>query len=650
MGKSSLAHHLEKPVHKHNGCFCSGKFDLQDRSLPYSGISEALIRLFEHILASRAKDRDRFDQVQSNVVTAIGEECQHVLRTLIPNLHELFAHETNHSPEASKDQDLIDETNPLGSAQEKAKLLFLLQQLIRVVCDIYGPVVILLDDLQWVDTASLELLHALATDRDIRGLLLLGCYRDNEVGDNHKLSLFLKELEKPGKETVRVTYVTVDNLDEHVITDMLQDLLQSTDSSETQNLARILHERTFGNIFFMIQFLKSLREMKLLTYNLAQCQWRWNNEEIKSRMNVTDNVAALMSLDMKSQLSNNARRVLEIAACLGNESDESTIVLVVTKMSEKGLENGHSWEAPARADDVQVKQWLQDCVEGGYLYRQSDHYRFVHDIVQDAAISLIGDDMLELLQFNVGKVLVENLSTEQVEQSLFVMVDFLNHGAKLETLEENRSMLVSLNLQAGKKALKSSAFEAAAKYLAFGIELLGHDCWRDENYDLSLDLFSTAAQAEYCNGNLDESEAYIYVVLAQKGRLHDKLPVYVTLIDIYKAQEQHTKALQTNLSVLKQLGAKFGPVGLLPLATVSSLRKTRRMLRNMDADDLLNLPSMSDKTKLMAMKLMDIALVSSKLYFLRLAFSSMSRETNLTITAPLSECLLHAEFPIPSFD
>ena len=167
-------------------------------------------------------------------------------------------------------------------------------------------------------------------------------------------------------------------------------------------------------------------------------------------------------------------------------------------------------------------------------------------------------------------------------------VDFLNHGAKLKALEENRSLLLKLNLQAGKKALKLSAFEAAAKYLAFGIELLGHDCWDDKNYASSLDLFSTAAQAEYCNGNLVQCRAYINEVLAQTDRpIQGKLPAYITLVDSYGIQEQHALALATDLAVLKQLGVKFAPESFLPLSTISSLAKTKGLLRNMDAADLL---------------------------------------------------------------
>jgi predicted ATPase len=608
--KTALAFQLEKAVRKHNGCFCSGKYDLQDRSLPYSAISTALVRLLEEIFQAE----ERFGEVQSKILAAIGREGQHVLREVIPNLHVLFA-----ADESSREEKiLVEGTNPVGSAQEKAKLLFLLRQLIRAVCEAFSPVVLFLDDLQWVDSASLDLLHALATDRDIRGLLILGCYRDNEVWDDHKLSTFLRELEAPGAdgaENVRISFITVDNLDQHAINDLLVDLLRTSDSSESKTLARILLERTFGNVFHVIQFLKTLREMGLLNYNLGLCQWQWNNEEIQSRMNVTDNVAELLRLEMENLLSVEARIALQLAACLGNEFEESTLVMVTTMLSGKCAEEGFRWEAPT-VDKDEVKQCLEQCVKGGFLYRRATPvaitYRFVHDLIQGAAISLIESGKLELVQFSMGKALIENLSTEEVDRNLFVTVNFLNHGAKLKSLEEkNRSLLFNLNFQAGKKALKSSAFEAATKYLACSVGLLGHDCWDDKNYASSLDLFSTAAQAEYCNGNLEQCRSYINEVLAQTDRpIQGKLPAYVTLIESYNVQEQHSEALRTNLMVLKQVGVRFAPEGLLPLATISALQKTRRLLRNMDAADLLDLPTMTDKTKLMAMKLMDIALVS----------------------------------------
>lgn len=370
--------------------------------------------------------------------------------------------------------------------------------------------------------------------------------------------------------------------------------------------------------------------MKLLTYNLALCQWQWDNAEIDSRMNVTDNVADLMRLELKAQLPVDARIALQIAACLGNESEESILVVVIAKMREAGQDGGLDWEALKVTVD-EVKDWLDQCVKGGFLYRHGTSafkYRFVHDAIQEAAISFIEEEKLELVQFRIGQTLFENLPSDVVERNLFVAVNFVNHGTKLKCLEQNRAFLIDLNLRAGKKALKASAFGAAAQYLEFGISLLGHDCWEDKNYASSLDLFSTAAQAEYCNGNVEQSRAYIEQVLSQAhSPIEGKLPAYVTLIESYNMQEQQARALSTNLAVLKQLGVHFGPEGLLPLATLRSLQQSKSLLRDMDAADLLKLPMMTDTTKLLAMKMMDIALVRVNFHgnqSMNLAFCSHS--------------------------
>lgn len=256
-GKSSLAFQLEESVVRHGGCFCAGKYDLmRDRSsLPYSAIAKALTGLVQKISERREEKEtdERFEQFQTNLESAIGPEEARpdgALRSIIPNLHLLFSVGEKEKAENSKKR--VGKASSVGSTQEKAKLLFLLRQLIRIICEAFCPVVVLLDDLQWIDTASIELLHSLSMDQDIQGLLLLGCYRDNDVGEDHRLSAFLEELSPTSgtqEAPVRVTFIKVANLDEAAIHDMLVDLLQtSSDSPETQALARILQERTFGNV------------------------------------------------------------------------------------------------------------------------------------------------------------------------------------------------------------------------------------------------------------------------------------------------------------------------------------------------------------------------------------------------------------------
>jgi predicted ATPase len=555
-----------------------------------------------------------------------------------------------------------DVTNVAGHARssdkDKFKLQLLLRKVTAAICQIFSPVVLVLDDLQHVDAASLDLLYALATDGDIFGLLIVGCYRDNEVrGSHHTLRQFLNQLAAGGppqtsKEheppaaaaaavgDVRLTTISVGNLDIGSIQSMLEDLLEMKNPADAERFARVLYTKTFGNIFFVIQFLETLQQMELLTFNVGQFEWQWDNDAIERNMIATDNVAELTTLEIENLLSRPAQNALQIAACLGSWFLESTLVVLITRMSQEteGGEEGQQhvftwesgtaghrhvfmWESGTAADEDEVKNLLNECVQGGFLHRRvcttavdEDEvisYHFVHDVIQEAAISLIVHQ--DFAQFHIGKVLIENLPTDEQESNLFVIVDPMNHGMKVHSLKQSRSLLIGLNLRAGKKALQSSAFEAATEYLSFCVSLLGCDCWNDENYKLSLDIFSTAAQAEFCNANLEKCKIYIDRVLAQKQRpMQDKLPVYTCLYSIYNFQEKHAEALSTCLMVFKKLGINFGPTRLLPVTTLRTMMKMKRLMRDMDANDLLNLPPMTDEGRIMAMRLLDRALVSLK--------------------------------------
>jgi predicted ATPase len=763
-GKSALVlQTLQQPCReRYRGCFCFGKFDLHHGGghgrnekegkecgvsgrclVPFSAISTALSRLVEEIIRDRrprgeGEDEDhRFDELLRPKLEALflgqqGPDEQQqleVLRAIIPNFHLLLTERgggggggdddnmeaqqqqrgkiisTSSSSTSSTDA-LLRQCDMVGSAEKKAKLLLLLRLFMKEVCQVYCPVVLHLDDLQWADAASLDLLRALVLDRDITGLLVVGCYRDSDVvvddvaaardHHDHKLfTLFLNHLgannnnnngpprprtattttvaaplpadqrriSETNDEQVRLTTISVQNLDHATIKNMLQDLLQmnstsasnengenNNDDADVDALARFVYTKTYGNVFFVIQFLKTLQQMELLKVSSnnnaddggGRLEWQWDQDKIaqNKRIATADNATELMTLDIEKQLSIPARNALKIAACLGNEFEESMLVLLILKLSEERLDgdqdNWFVWDDDdSIADEDQARELLEQCVQGGFLYRQASctptavaaelhhhqrqqqqqqqqvvSYRFGHDVVQEAAISLIAGGQQDLAHFHIGKVLVENLPEYVQEQNLFALVDMMNHGMKANTLKQTRSLLISLNLKAGKKSLKSSAFEAAVQYITIAVRMLGHDCWDESHYATTLDLFSTAAQAEFCNANPDRCKWYIDRALAQpQGSIQDKFRVYTCMIDYYNFYEKHSEALATSIMVIKQLGVDFGPPALLPFATVSSLLKTKRLLRDMKADDMLGLPTMKDKTKRMAMRLMDRALV-----------------------------------------
>lgn len=466
-GKSALAQELKRPVIKDSGYFLEGKFDLQNQGEPYLAFTTALNQLCNDILDLETTNENKFYEEREKICNAVAGDGR--VQDMVPNLRHLLEDKSEPVVANSSSQHA-------SGAREKNRLLFILRRVFRVISNPARPVVLLLEDLQWVDVGSLALMKTLVSGNDMAGFILLGCYCENEVDCcTHPLGLFFRELDikEEDSSNVNISHVTVANLDEDAVSDLLVDLLKSN-RSKTALLARILQEKTYGNTFFVIQFLISLRNRHLLQFNMASLSWDWDIEQISSLMDVTDNVAELMEDGILNSLSGDATKVLQMAACLGSTFEEDTLLVVTEKVNETDT----SVLKGASLDKTIAQQCLAYCVEKGFVLRHKNSsgaiiYRFAHDVVQKAAFSLIPDRKQSRVQVVIGKTLVKNLSAEELGRNLFVAVDLIS---KETEVGDERSFLAKINLFAGRKAMTLVAFEPAIQYFRKGIDLLGVYC------------------------------------------------------------------------------------------------------------------------------------------------------------------------------
>jgi predicted ATPase len=329
---------------------------------------------------------------------------------------------------------------PLDAVESQNRFRYVFRSFVETFARLDHPLVLFLDDLQWVDAGTLDLLHPLLTDSDARGLLVIGAYRDNEVTPDHPLSMAIARLEH---DHARVRRLTLGPLDDSSLLAFLGDSLR-TDDADLAGLAALLRQKTDGNPFFVVQFLRSLQHDRLLALDRERGRWTFRLDAI-SAADTTDNVVTLMTQRIQ-RLTEDAQEVLRLAACIGS------VFRWETFLTASGLQ-------PERA-----KAGLDEALNAG-LIRPAEHeydpeltaatkrggYAFIHDRVQQAAYALIPEHARNAVHLGVGRQLLAECGAHVPEDRLFEIVNHLNLGRTLVDDDAERLALARLNLAAARR-------------------------------------------------------------------------------------------------------------------------------------------------------------------------------------------------------
>ncbi|MEG5037570.1 MULTISPECIES: AAA family ATPase [unclassified Microcoleus] len=585
IGKSALVQELYKLITQKNGYFIAGKFDQLQRDIPY----QALVAAFQELVRQLLTETEPQLQLwREKIRRALGINGQ-IIIDVIPEV-ELIIGKQNPVPEL-----------PATEAINRFNLTF--QNFIQVFCQKEHPLVLFLDDLQWTDSATLQLIQLIMTDYTTQYLFVIGAYRDNEVSATHPTMLTLSEMKKQG---VVINHLSLSPLNLNQVNELIADTLK-TECVPTQRLAELVWQKTQGNPFFIKEFLKSLYTEHLLKFDTNARAWHWDLEQIITR-NITDNVVEFMADKIKT-LSESAQKVLRLAACIGNQFDLETLS-IINETSQKAAAT-ELWDAIQAGLILPVGddyKFLKTNCEANDL---KITYKFAHDRIQQAAYSLIPPDDKQAVHWKVGQLLLQNTPPQVLQQKIFDIVNQLNFGIEAIDVQLEKDKLAQLNLIAGKKAKASAAWKPAWNYLSIGINCLSADSWLRQ-YDLSLALYVETVEAAILSGHVEEMEKLANLVLQQATSLLDKVKVYEVKIQAYTAQNKPLEAIDTALSVLKLLGFRF-PKKPNKLDIIIALARTKIGLSGKRIEDLIDLPEMTDPDKIATMRILSIML--SAAYF-----------------------------------
>src|SRR6185295_14551987 len=390
---------------------------------------------------------------------------------------------------------------PPQDAQRRFQLVF--RRFIGVFARPDHPLALFLDDLQWLDAATLDLLEDLLTRPDVQHLMVIGAYRDNEVNAAHPL---MRKLEAIRNAEARVQEIVLAPLTQDDSGQLIADSLHC-ELDRAASLAHLVHEKTAGNPFFAIQFVSALAEEELLTFDHGAARWSWDLSRIHAK-GYTDNVVDLM-VGKLSRLPVETQKALQQLACLGN-SAEFALLAMVYQDSTEDL-HGDLWEA----------------VRTGFVFRSEDAYRFLHDRVQEAAYSLIPEDARAAAHLRIGRLLASRTAPTEIEEKIFEIVSQLNRGSHLITSAEEREQVAELNLIAGRRAKMSTAYASALAYLAAARALLTEESW-DVDYELIYGVEFHLAECELLTANMAAAEARLSM-LAQRARSAHNIAIVARL-------------------------------------------------------------------------------------------------------------------------
>lgn len=566
VGKSSLVNEVHKPIVEKRGYFISGKYDQYKRNIPYSGVIQAFRDLIQQLLT---ESEERLAAWKETLLHTLGPNGQVVI-DMIPDVEHVIGKQ----PPAPQ----------LGPQETQNRFNRVFQQFIGVFATEKHPLVIFLDDLQWVDLGSLKLLKTVMANPDSRYVYLIGAYRDNEVNSAHALTLAVDEF---GKAGVVINKITLSPLGIAHICQILSDSLHC-EREKVVPLSELLAGKTGGNPFFVNQFLATLYEEGLIVFDFSRNCWQWELERIEQK-GYTDNVVELMTGKIQ-KLGENTRQALRLAACIGNQFDLMTLSAVHEKSGEET--SADLWDA--------VKDGLIVPLDGSYL-----EFKFLHDRVQQAAYSLMTDDLKKGVHLTIGRILLKNSSEVEIEEKLFDIVNHLNVGIELIVSLEERNELARLNLRAGRKAKASTAYEDALQHITMGMELLAGHRWQDQ-YELALSLYNEGASAAYLSGDFSKMETLVALVLKKAKTTLDRVKAYETKIQAFIAQNKLLEALNTAVEIVNMLGVSI-PKRPEKRHVLMEILRTKWALRGKTIEALKDLPHMTDPYKLAALQLLSLA-------------------------------------------
>ncbi len=548
-GKTALVNELRFPVAAAGGRFLSGKFDQTVRPLPYAAFAEAVVQLCHQLLAGPPEALESF---RNRVLESLGGNTG-LLLEFAPEL------ETVLGPQPPPP--------PLETAESANRFAITLLGFFHCIVAQEHPLVLFLDDLQWADVASLELLYMIVTRAVRNHFLIITAYRDTELPPDHPLTALTEKL---NREWPHTSHISLGGLSLEQARALTADALDIT-SIEVTPLADLVHAKTDGNPFFMRQLLETLVSEEALRFDSVTDAWRWETELIMA-LDISDNVIELM-LRKIARLPASTRDALQVAACIGNSFPLDLLA------------------SGAESDKPATLHILAPAVETGLIALLGGNGRFTHDRIQQAVYQSLPTHSAQRIHLRLGRSLLNQHLQHDIP---LAATQQLNLGLPLIQDQDEKSRLAVLNLEAGNAARLTMAYVSAREFYSTGESLLV-----DAGIDAVETLFELRfrkAETLFCLGEVETAVVRLNELLTSTSETTERTRIYQLLIDIQTVEIKLSEALETGNKALTELGIVIPEVSSLELLQ-QGVNEVERIVAEIGGD-VSNWPEMHDEREL----------------------------------------------------
>jgi len=570
IGKTMLIDESMRTVAGEGGFYVSGKFDQLKSSIPYAPFASAFANLIRQLMTKSEKELNEWKKA---IHSAFGKRAA-VIAQVIPELQWITG-----------ERQPVDELPP-KEAQNRFLMVF--RDFVKVFARANHPLVIFIDDLQWDDYSSINLFKYLSQDADLRHILFIGAFRDNELSEDHPLTELLDRA-KAGELDGRCTILHLNPLHRMDFADILSECLH-TGERNICFLSEVLYRKTGGNPLFFVQLLTHVYEEGMVYFE--QNELKLDIDAINSLEPVEDVLDLL--LKKLERLPEETREILKIASCIGNRFDIYSVSQICSRTREETLFH----LMPALIERLVVPYRTVD--DYGNSENEPCEFEFFHDRVQQAVYSPIPEQEKKERHLAIGKFFLKQ--SDNIEEKIMIIMDHFNRSIDLISDDSERVKMAGYNLIAGRRAKISAAYSSALQYFRAGKAFLSGDSW-ERNYSLSRDLYLELAQSEYLSANTDTAEKLFSIVSDKTKTELERATVSGLRVSLFASLGKYTESIFTGIRSLRKLGVKI-PIRPTKLDYLKELIKYRLLMLNRKIEDLEYLPEMKKPEKIMVAELL----------------------------------------------
>ncbi len=592
IGKTSIVQEIMNDV-INNGCrFISGKFDQFERNTPYS----AVITAFRALIKSLTTDVKKLEFWQDKFNKTLGTNAR-IITGLIPELEQI----TGKLPDMIK----------LNPTEEKNRFNHAFRDFVNAISDKQTPLIVYLDDIQWSDLSTIELIKYLLSSPEIENLVVIGAYRSNEITENHPLKFVLEEAIRKAENTDFLEHIFLKPLKKEAVNELVADTLKRN-YKDTKTLTNYIYQKTKGNPFFTNQLLKSMYDVGAFEFNDENLRWEWDLKKIEQTQ-VSDNVIEFLIQNLYS-MPDEVLNIVKLASCIGNCFDLRTLLTI-----NESLENESTslWIAIKRELIVPLDnnyRLLSNIKKDTYLQSNMEiGFKFSHDRIQQAAYSLISEEDKKLIHYKIGKTLLNSYRSNAPDSNIFELVNHLNIARDIIKNKEEKIELAELNEKAGKKAKSNSAYDIAINYFNIGRNLLLED-GRCELQGKLFEISYENAESNFLAGNIDIALEFCNILFDLASDTIEKARVYSLKTTIYDLKGKSRDLIVSEIIEALKLFDIFLPTEQKEIERKvgQGISKMQEELACNSPEELANkLPIMEDKYKITAMNLLSQALAAA---------------------------------------